>query len=396
MRHVEDGAVLGLHAIELVEALLLEGGVAHRKDLVDDQHLGLDLDRDREPEPYAHARRVVLQLQVHELLELGERDDLVEASARLAPRQAEHDRVDQHVVASGQLGVEADAQLDERGQPPAHADLAGIDRVDAGEALEQRALAAAVAPHDAEELAALDLEAHVLEGRELVGRPRRERMQHALLQRRVALVREDEGLADPLGGDCRWRFRKQARPPIRAVGGGRAHARMDASNRRARASRVRASSASSSAMRLSSPASLSAAASSARSLSPRSRRRRLQLEPDLRQAGFEIAQQLRRIARRLWRRRDLAERSRHPLSRVLERGPGAGGLDRAAPQLAEQRVVAGEQVEPARDPGKVVPVGNDAVLAVANVLVVARHGPHDGGRAAVEGLERRGEHPLDA
>ena len=116
--HVEDRAVLGLHALELVEALLLEGGVAYRQHLVDEQHLGVDLDRDREPEPHAHARRVVLQLQVHELLELGERDDLVEAIARLAPREAEHDRVDHHVVARGQLGVEADAQLDERRQPP--------------------------------------------------------------------------------------------------------------------------------------------------------------------------------------------------------------------------------------------------------------------------------------
>ena len=96
--------------------------------------------------------------------------------------------------------------------------VAGVDRVDAGEALEQRALAAAVAPDDAEELAALDLEAHVLEGRELVGGARREGVQHALLQRRVALRAGAEGLADPLGGDCRWRFREQARPPIRADG----------------------------------------------------------------------------------------------------------------------------------------------------------------------------------
>ena len=63
-------------------------GVAHREHLVDEQHVGVDLDRDREAEPDAHPRRVVLQLQVDELLELGERDDLVEALVRLLARRA--------------------------------------------------------------------------------------------------------------------------------------------------------------------------------------------------------------------------------------------------------------------------------------------------------------------
>ena len=67
--------------------------------------------------------------------------------------EAEHDRVDDHVVARGEIGVEADAELDERRQPAADLDPAGVDVVDPGEALQQRALAAAVAPDDAEELA---------------------------------------------------------------------------------------------------------------------------------------------------------------------------------------------------------------------------------------------------
>ena len=77
-----------LEALELLEALLLEGGVADREHLVDQQHLGVDLDRDREGEPHGHAGRVVLQLEVDELLELGERDDVVEAVARLRRARA--------------------------------------------------------------------------------------------------------------------------------------------------------------------------------------------------------------------------------------------------------------------------------------------------------------------
>ena len=49
---------------------------------------------------------------------------------------------------------------------PLHPDPAGVDAVDPGEALQQRALAAAVAPGDAEELALPDLEGDVVERRE--------------------------------------------------------------------------------------------------------------------------------------------------------------------------------------------------------------------------------------
>ena len=101
--HEQDRAALALEPLELVEALLLEARVADREHLVDQQDLGVDLDRDREREPHRHARGVVLQPHVEELLELGEGDDAVEALARLLAREAEHDRVDHHVVARGQV-----------------------------------------------------------------------------------------------------------------------------------------------------------------------------------------------------------------------------------------------------------------------------------------------------
>ncbi len=63
------------------------------------------------------------------------------------------------VVARGQVGVEADAELDERREPSGDRDPPGVDAVDAGDALQQRALAAAVAPDDPEELPLGDLEA---------------------------------------------------------------------------------------------------------------------------------------------------------------------------------------------------------------------------------------------
>ena len=113
-----------------------------------------DLDRDREREPHLHPGRVVLQLLVDEALELREADDLVEPLGHLLRREAEQRAVDADVVARVEIGVEADAELDERRQPAGDADGAGVRAVDAGEDLQQRALAASVRADDAEALAA--------------------------------------------------------------------------------------------------------------------------------------------------------------------------------------------------------------------------------------------------
>ena len=203
VRHEEDRAALLLQPEELVEALLLEAGVADREHLVDQQHVGIDLDRDREREAHRHARGVVLQPHVEEVLELGEGDDRVEARLGLLAREAEHDRVEDHVVARREVDVEADAQLDERRQPAAHVHPAGVDVVDPGQALQQRALAAAVAPDDAEELAPRDVHADVVDGPQQVEGARLERVQGALLQRVVLAVVELEGLARVLDRDSR-------------------------------------------------------------------------------------------------------------------------------------------------------------------------------------------------
>ena len=102
------------------------------------------------------------------LLELGELDHVVIARARLAWGQAEHDPVQDDVVARGEVRIEADAELDKRRHPAAYPDVSAIGRVDPGETFQQRALAAAVASDDAEELALPDFERHVLERLERV------------------------------------------------------------------------------------------------------------------------------------------------------------------------------------------------------------------------------------
>ena len=84
-----------------------EALVADGEHFVDEQHFGIDVNRDRESEPHVHAGRVGLDRRVDELRELGELDDLVEALLDLALRQAEHDAVDEDVLAAGDLRMKA-------------------------------------------------------------------------------------------------------------------------------------------------------------------------------------------------------------------------------------------------------------------------------------------------
>ena len=105
MRDEHDRAPFVAHAVEHVEALLLEGGVADGEHLVDQQDVRVDLDRDREGEAHVHAGGVVLELQVLELLELGELDHALVARARLARGEAEHDPVQRDVVEAARSGL---------------------------------------------------------------------------------------------------------------------------------------------------------------------------------------------------------------------------------------------------------------------------------------------------
>ena len=54
-----------------VEALLLKRSISDGEHLVDQQDVRVDLDRDGEGEPDLHPRRVVLELQLLELGQLG-------------------------------------------------------------------------------------------------------------------------------------------------------------------------------------------------------------------------------------------------------------------------------------------------------------------------------------
>ena len=120
MAHEDDGASVAAELVDLLRAPTLEALVADRQHLVDQHHLRLDVGRDGEAEADEHARRVVLDRRVDELLEPGELDDLVEAARDLALGEPEDRAVQEDVLAAAQLRVEAGAELEERRDTTAH------------------------------------------------------------------------------------------------------------------------------------------------------------------------------------------------------------------------------------------------------------------------------------
>ena len=142
------------------EALLLEEHVADGERLVHDVDVGLEVGEEREGEADEHAGRVLLDGPVDELADLGEVEDRGQTGSHLGVREAQQPRALEDVLPSGQLGVKAGAQLEERGDPPLDLERP-LRRIEgAREDLEQRALPRPVDPDDADALPSGHVEAH--------------------------------------------------------------------------------------------------------------------------------------------------------------------------------------------------------------------------------------------
>ena len=144
-----------LNSRDLAEALALELLVADGEHLVEQQHVGLDVRGDGEAEPHVHPRRVGAHGQVDELLELRERDDLVHRLAHARAREAVDRAVQVDVLAPGEVGVEAGAELEQRRDAAAGLDAAARRLDDLRDEPQQRRLARAVTADEPDRLAGL-------------------------------------------------------------------------------------------------------------------------------------------------------------------------------------------------------------------------------------------------
>ena len=92
MGDIQQGGARPDDLADALQALLLEVGVAHGQDLVDQQDVGLEIGGDGEAEAHLHADGEELDLAVDGVGQLGELDDLVEllsgCRSRPMPRTA--------------------------------------------------------------------------------------------------------------------------------------------------------------------------------------------------------------------------------------------------------------------------------------------------------------------
>lgn len=168
VRHEDDRAALLLELADLVEALLLELLVAHGQDLVDEEDVRVGVDRDGEREPDVHARAVELDLRVDELADAAEPEDVVELLLGFLLCETEDRGVEEHVLAAGEVRVEARTEFDERSEAPAPSDRPRAGLEDAADHLEQGRLARSVRPEQSDRRPGRDVEVDVLEGPEVL------------------------------------------------------------------------------------------------------------------------------------------------------------------------------------------------------------------------------------
>ncbi len=223
----DEGHALSAEISDLRVAFFLEGLVAHGEDLVGQEDVGLQVDGHGETQAHLHAGGVVFEGGVDEVLEFGELNDVLDALLGVAVAETVEAGVEEDVFVAAELGMEADAKLDERGDAAVGDDLPLTGFQDAGDDLQQGALAGAVVPQQAQGLALLDAQVDIVQGQEVLAAlalALMEEGEEAGLEAHGAIVAEDEFLADMLDEDggghqrsstrCRALRRKRIVPTV--------------------------------------------------------------------------------------------------------------------------------------------------------------------------------------
>ena len=151
----EKNRLAGLEKrFQRAHALALELLVPDGEDFVEQQDVRIQVRRDRKSESHVHARGVVLDRHVHEVPQPGVGDDAVVDGEGFGAREAVDRRVEEDVLLTGQLRMKTGAQLDHAADADtaAHQHLSAGWPVNAGDDLQQRALAGAVAADERDRL----------------------------------------------------------------------------------------------------------------------------------------------------------------------------------------------------------------------------------------------------
>src|SRR4029453_541314 len=172
MRDEDDRLALLEEPLQRFDASLLEVGITHGKDLIEEQDVGLQVRCNRKPQSHVHARRVVLDRDVDEVLEARVAYDTTVNDLGIRGRQPMDRGVQEHVFAARQFWMKSHAQLDHRTDSRSPCDEQATARrpVDCGNQLEEGALARSVAADQADGFAEIDPQRDVFQRPELLDR----------------------------------------------------------------------------------------------------------------------------------------------------------------------------------------------------------------------------------
>src|SRR5215831_17680296 len=118
MADEQDGSAFPRHIPHLAEALLLEGRVPYREDLVENKNLRLEVGGDGEGQTYIHAARVPFDRCIHERLDPRKLNDLVQLPVDFGLFHAQDGAVQVNVLQTGQLTMKTGANLEESTHSP--------------------------------------------------------------------------------------------------------------------------------------------------------------------------------------------------------------------------------------------------------------------------------------
>ena len=146
----EERSAVGDQFFDLLKTSLLKKGIADREGFIDDQNIRLDLHLHGERQAHEHAAGIAFDRLIDELIDVGEGRDRLEPVVDFFPGQAEQRAVQIDVFPSGEFGIEPGTEFQQRRSPAVDFDVAAGRLEGAGDQLQQRAFAAAVAADDSD------------------------------------------------------------------------------------------------------------------------------------------------------------------------------------------------------------------------------------------------------
>lgn len=194
MRYKNDRTAFFSALLEVGETFFGEDEITYGQDFIQKQDGRLDLHRNGKGQANGHSAGVMLDLQLHKLLQLGEAHYLLVALRDLLPRHA-HDRgIQENILTASEFGVEPNAKFQHRRDATVDCYLAAfVWQIDSSQDFQQGRFPGTIPADDPKKLTLIDFEIDIIQrlsGLDLIALVK---FKQTLAQRATAFAGEAEG-----------------------------------------------------------------------------------------------------------------------------------------------------------------------------------------------------------